>query len=137
MTIQAMEKAIENLECKVAKLEFEVYEQRRTIGQLIMEKADRKTEPQRGCDADCYEDCTECAKEWQDWKDQMWTEAVIASKDEPQTYKPTCNGECRNCEYRAKDGNYCMKTDCAWQNDEYIPTELASTMLKSRFKEQK
>ena len=44
-----------------------------------------KTEPQRGCDADCNEDCTECAKEWQDWKDQMWTEAVIASKDEPQT----------------------------------------------------
>ena len=36
-------------------------------------------------------------------------------KDEPQTYKPTCNGECRNCEYRAKDGNYCMKTDCAWK----------------------
>ena len=60
-------------------------------------EADRKTEPtiskmeqvedepQRGCDADCNEDCTECAKEWQDWKDQMWTEAVIASKDEPQT----------------------------------------------------
>lgn len=49
------------------------------------ETADRKTEPQRGCDADCNEDCTECAKEWQDWKDQMWTEAVIASMDEPQT----------------------------------------------------
>ena len=139
MTIQAMEKAIENLEYKVAKLEFEVYEQRRTSGQLIIEKADRKTEPQkwetppkfehkgiittcvsvpaclledepqRGCDADCNEDCTECAKEWQDWKDQMWTEAV---EDEPQT-------------------------DCAWQNDEHIPTELASTMLKNRFKEQK
>ena len=46
MTIQAMEKAIENLEYKVAKLEFEVYEQRRAIGQLIIEKADRKTEPQ-------------------------------------------------------------------------------------------
>lgn len=45
MTIQALEKAIENLEYKVSKLEFEVYEQRRTIGQLIMEKADRKTEP--------------------------------------------------------------------------------------------
>ena len=29
------------------------------------------------------------------------------------------------------------QTDCAWQNDEYIPTELASTMLKERFKEQK
>ena len=42
----------------------------------------RKTEPQRGCDADCNEDCTECAKEWQDWKDQMWAEAV---EDEPQT----------------------------------------------------
>ena len=38
-----------------------------------------------------------------------------AHKDEPQTYKPTCNGECRNCEYRAKDGNYCMKTDCSWK----------------------
>ena len=49
MTIQALEKAIENLEYKVAKLEFEVYEQRRTIGQLIMEKADRKTEPDTDC----------------------------------------------------------------------------------------
>lgn len=34
---------------------------------------------------------------------------------EPQTYKPTCNGECRYCIYRAKDGNYCMKTDCVWK----------------------
>ena len=44
--------------------------------------ADRKTEPQKMCDADCNEDCTECAKEWQDWKDQMWAEAVVT---EPQT----------------------------------------------------
>ena len=40
---------------------------------------------------------------------------VFDFMDEPQAYKPTCNGECRNCEYRAKDGNYCMKTDCAWK----------------------
>lgn len=38
-----------------------------------------------------------------------------AVKAMPQTYKPTCNGECRNCDYRAKDGNYCMKTDCSWK----------------------
>ena len=38
-----------------------------------------------------------------------------AIKAMPQTYKPTCNGECRNCDYRAKDGNYCMKTDCSWK----------------------
>ena len=43
-----------------------------------------KTEPQRGCDADCHEDCTECAKEWQDWKDQMWTEAVIEAQTESE-----------------------------------------------------
>lgn len=50
MTIQALEKAVENLEYKVAKLEFEVYEQRRTIGQLIVEKADKaeQTEPSDG-----------------------------------------------------------------------------------------
>lgn len=30
--------------------------------------ADRKTEPQRGCDADCNEDCAECAKETELWK---------------------------------------------------------------------
>ena len=38
--------------------------------------ADRKTEPQRGCDADCNEDCTECAKETELWK---------AEQTEPQT----------------------------------------------------
>ena len=27
-----------------------------------------KTEPQRGCDADCNEDCIECAKETELWK---------------------------------------------------------------------
>lgn len=27
-----------------------------------------QTEPQRGCDADCTEDCTECAKETELWK---------------------------------------------------------------------
>ena len=27
-----------------------------------------KDEPQRGCDADCNEDCTECAKETELWK---------------------------------------------------------------------
>ena len=126
-------------------------------------KADRKTEPQRGCDADCYEDCTECAKEWQDWKDQMWTEAVIASKDEPQinadqhvqhigSVEPTWTKEEHEAFYtflwnvinpnEMQDyiGMFETKgepqTDCAWQNDEHIPTELASTMLKSRFKEQ-
>lgn len=138
-------------------------------------KADRKTEPldkdinvrskdepQRGCDADCNEDCTECAKEWQDWKDQMWTEAVIASKDEPQTnadqhvqhigsVEPTWTKEEHEAFYtflwnvinpnEMQDyiGMFETKgepqTDCAWQNDEHIPTELASTMLKNRFKE--
>lgn len=52
------------------------------IETIQMEMADRKTEPQRGCDADCNEDCTECAKEWQDWKDQMWAEAVIEPRTE-------------------------------------------------------
>ena len=33
----------------------------------LVEVADRKTEP-RGCDADCNEDCTECAKETELWK---------------------------------------------------------------------
>lgn len=62
-----------------------------------------KTEPQKMCDADCTEDCAECAKETEVWRAEL---------NEPQT-------------------------DCAWQNDEHIPTELASTMLKNRFKEQK
>lgn len=39
-------------------------------------KADRKTEPQRGCDADCNEDCAECAKETELWR---------AEQTEPQT----------------------------------------------------
>ena len=55
----------------------------------------------------------------------VWTEDAIknepksyttwVSADKPQRYKPTCNGECRYCIYRAKDGNYCMKTDCSWK----------------------
>ena len=52
---------------------------------VVRKLKDRKTEPQKMCDAYCNEDCTECAKEWQDWKDQMWTEAEIACKTEPQT----------------------------------------------------
>ena len=39
-------------------------------------EADRKTEPQRGCDADCNEDCTECARESELWR---------AEQTEPQT----------------------------------------------------
>ena len=38
--------------------------------------AERKTEPQKMCDADCNEDCTECAKETELWK---------AEQTEPQT----------------------------------------------------
>ena len=72
MTIQALEKAIENLEYKVAKLEFEVYEQRRTIGQLIMEKADRKTEPQTCSVNGRPYDCVNC-------------EYFRCTADEPQT----------------------------------------------------
>lgn len=67
MTIQALEKAIVSLENKVAKLEFEVYEQRRTIGQLIMEKADRKTEPS--------------AQEYEKW---LFKEPSRAEQTEPQ-----------------------------------------------------
>lgn len=38
------------------------------IADWLIEIADRKTEPQRGCDADCNEDCIECAKETELWK---------------------------------------------------------------------
>lgn len=74
----------------------------------VPSEIDRKTEPQRGCDADCNEDCADCAREselWkaeqtenssekpnnciepqtedlQDWKDRMWAEAIVT---EPQT----------------------------------------------------
>ena len=41
-------------------------------------EADRKTEPQRGCDADCNEDCTECARESELWR---------AEQTEPTGYK--------------------------------------------------
>ena len=64
----------------------------RLINNSIDELFDEQTEPQRGCDADCNEDCNECAKESADWKDQMWAEAVEASKDEPQT-------DCKECKY--------------------------------------
>ena len=56
-------------------------------GYWVNPLADRKTEP-RGCDADCNEDCTECAKEWQDWKDQMWAEAV-EQREHDILYEPT------------------------------------------------
>ena len=46
------------------------------MAELMLKVADRKTEPQRGCDADCQEDCTECAKET-----ELWT----AEQTEPQT----------------------------------------------------
>ena len=79
-------------------------------------EADRKAEPNcsekpNNCDTcrnkgfeGCEQPCLGCG-----------CCGLYEPKDEPQTYKPTCNGECRNCEYRAKDGNYCMKTDCAWR----------------------
>lgn len=73
----------------------------------------------------------------------------IEPKDKPQTENPCDGCVCDD----GKHLMYCMnckgiawkteppkiedepQTDCAWQNDEHIPTELASTMLKNRFKE--
>ena len=104
MTIQALEKAIENLEYKVAKLEFEVYEQRRTIGQLIMGKADRKTEPKtEKCDRPQM-DCENC-----------WKQLHCRIKDEPQTDKLQFAKQCHKpsslyyrcyCDER-KEEEYC------------------------------
>ena len=37
-------------------------------GYGTMNEADRKTEPQKMCDAYCNEDCIECAKETELWK---------------------------------------------------------------------
>ena len=42
----------------------------------ILTEAYKQTEPQRGCDADCNEDCTECARESELWR---------AEQTEPQT----------------------------------------------------
>lgn len=68
-------------------------------------------------------------------------------KTEPQTERAetmSCQ-ECKHYEVGKPckpflnecDCHYEPQTDCAWQNDEYIPTDLASNMLKNRFKEQK
>ena len=111
MTIQAMEKAIENLEYKVAKLEFEVYEQRRTIGQLIMEKADRKTEPQKWETPPKFEHkgiITTCV-----------SVPLALIMDEPKTCD-TCKyadrewyeEPCNRCGYM---GRYEPQTDCSWK----------------------
>ena len=58
-------------------------------------KADRKTEP-RGCDADCNEDCAECAEETRLWKEVEY---------EPQTERVetmSCQ-ECKHWKYIAKE----------------------------------
>lgn len=116
MTIQALEKAIENLEYKVSKLEFEVYEQRRTIGQLIMEKADRKTEPQT---------CDTC--KWGEWYRKGYDITMMSDecggccswnnkwkpKDEPQTVISYTSGSNSYGEQIQTD-----QTDCSWQKGE-------------------
>ena len=114
MTIQALEKAIENLEYKVAKLEFEVYEQRRTIGQLIMGKADRKTEPKtEKCDRPQM-DCENCSVNGRPY-DCEKCEYFRCTADEPQTDKLQFAKQCHKpsslyyrcyCDERKED-EYC------------------------------
>ena len=110
-----------------------------------------KTEPQTDC-----ETCRHwkyIAKEWQ-------CEAIKCQGYEPQTEmeksgsRAVQTARCLNCHNAkaCKENHWegCKyepwkltavddepQTDCAWQNDEFIPTDLASTMLKERFKEQK
>jgi hypothetical protein len=74
-------------------------EEHPVVADWLVEIADRKTEPQTN-----------------GYQTFNGTSVYVSRiEDEVQAYKPTCNGECRNCDYRAKDGNYCMKTDCAWK----------------------
>ena len=55
--------------------ETELYECLETMPQFMdiiaSVEADRKTEP-RGCDADCNEDCAECAEETRLWKEERF-----------------------------------------------------------------
>ena len=99
-----------------------------------------QTEPQRGCDADCTEDCNECAKETELWKaeqtepnssefpnnstiskmEQVDKDINVRSKDEPKI--------CEWCKFY--DGENCFsqepckvmlylkdepQTDCPWK----------------------
>ena len=111
MKIQVLEKAIENLEYKVAKLEFEVYKQRRTIGQLITEKADRKTE-QTDCET-CRHYKLACELFSEVCKYEPITQTKTQNSNltfEKRTMRDCYNckkyeteGECIECHYEPKD----------------------------------
>ena len=74
----------------------------------VFKEADRKTEPQRDCDADCNEDCTECAKETELWK---------AEQTEPQTSK-IIEAYSRGFKDGADAVKSIPQTDCSWKKGE-------------------